>query len=79
MKHDLTVRSTVIDWPDKTLEITDTSGNKHIVPLSQQIRVTMVGYPAREEKAMLAGDLGRYMERGYIIERIVFETEGSEK
>lgn len=69
----LTVRSTVITWPDKTLEITDTSNVKHTVSLDKTITVTMVGYPDRETKTMLAHELGDYMSQGYIIEHISFE------
>ncbi len=73
MKRDLAVRSTVIDWPDSTLEITDTAGAKYTVPLDKSISVVMVGFPAREEKTMPARELGEYMSRGYIIEHISFE------
>ncbi len=73
MKHELAIRSTVIDWPDSTLEITDTAGTKYTVPLDKSIHVVMVGYPDREEKTMPARELGQYMSRGYIIERISFE------
>ena len=73
MKRELTVKSTVIHWPEQSMEITDTDGNKHTIPLDRSITVTMVGYPVRETKTMLARGLGQYMERGYIIERITFE------
>ena len=69
----LRVKSTVIDWQDQTMEITDTAGIKHTVPLDKSIHVTMVGYPDREEKTMLARDLGPYMSQGYMIEQIDFE------
>lgn len=74
-KRTVQVRSAVIDWPLRQLTITDTDGGKHILPLDQEIRVTMVGYPAREEKTMLAGELGPFMSKGYHIERIMFEEE----
>ena len=73
MKHELKVRSTVIDWLEKTLEITDTAGSKHIVPLDKTIQVTMKGYPERETKEIPAHKLGPYMSQGYIIEQISFE------
>ena len=75
MKRELIVQSTVIDWPDQTLEIATTAVEKHIIPLGWTIEVTMVGYPERETKTMLAGELGDYMSKGYIIEKISFETE----
>lgn len=78
MKHNLTVRSTVIDWVDQTLEITDTAGNKHTLPLDKTITVTMIGYPERETRTMLAGELGEYMSKGYIIQQIDFEEESHE-
>jgi hypothetical protein len=68
----LQVRSTVIDWQKKIMEITDTTGNKSTVSLDTSIDVVMVGHPKREEKTMLASELGQYMSRGYIIERISF-------
>lgn len=71
----LTVRSTSIDWQDQTMEIVDTSGNKHDIPLDKAIHVTMIGYPKREEKDMLARDLGPYMIKGYMIEQISFEEK----
>ena len=73
MKRELAVKSTVIDWQDKVVEIMDTSKQKHTIPLDKTITVTMVGHPAREQKTMLARELAPYMERGYIIERIDFE------
>ena len=73
----LTIRSTVIDWPDKTLEITDTAGNKHIVSLDTIIHVVMIGYPDRETKTMQARDLGTYMSKGYIIKQISFEEKST--
>ena len=69
----LNVKSTVIDWQKQELEITDTEGLKHALPLRQEITVTMVGYPEREQKNMQARDLGQYMSRGYLIEEISFE------
>jgi hypothetical protein len=66
----LAVRSTVIDWPEQTLTITDKDENKHIVPLDQTIHVTMEG---EKEKHMKAGALGEYMSNGYIIQQISFE------
>jgi hypothetical protein len=73
----LEVRSTVIDWQTQTMEITDMVGGRHTVPLDKRIHVTMVGYPDREEQSMLARELGAFMSRGYIIERIDFEEEQS--
>ena len=73
MKRDLAIRSTVIDWPDSTLEITDTAGAKYTVPLDKSIHVSMTGFPAKEEKTMLARELGDYMTQGYIIQHISFE------
>jgi hypothetical protein len=65
----------VIDWIDKTLEITDTSGGKHTITLDRSITVTMVGHPAREEKTLSARQLGAYISKGYIIEHISYEEE----
>ncbi len=73
MKHELRVQSTVIDWQSEEMEITDTAGTKHTIPISQPIHVTMVGYPDREEKTMPARELEPYMSRGYIIQQISFE------
>jgi hypothetical protein len=75
VKRELPVRSSVIDWIEKRLEVTDTSNHKYTVPLDKSIHVVMVGYPDREEKDMLARELAPYMERGYIIEQISFEEE----
>jgi hypothetical protein len=75
----LRVKSTVIDWQDGKMEIKDMEGEKHIIPLDQTIHVTMVGYPKREEKTMLARELGPYMGKGYIIEQIDFEEGGKGK
>jgi hypothetical protein len=75
VRRELTVRSTVIHWPEQTMDIKDTEGNKYTIPLDQAIDVVMVGYPDREQKAMQARELGPYMARGYIIERIAFEEE----
>jgi hypothetical protein len=71
----LTVKSTVIYWQESTMEITDMSSGKHTIPIDKRITVTMVGYPAREEKTMLARELGPYMSKGYIIEQIEYEEE----
>jgi hypothetical protein len=71
MKHE--VQSTVIDWTDQTLTITDTAGEKHSVALDTTIHVTMIGYPDREEKTMVARKLGDYMSRGYVILAIEVE------
>jgi hypothetical protein len=77
-KRELIVKSAVIHWQEGTLEITDTAGNKYTVPLDYSIDVTMVGYPDKEQKTMLARELGPYMSRGYIIQQIDFEEiEGS--
>jgi hypothetical protein len=67
------VKSLVIDWQTKMLEITDTTGSKHTIPLDTMIQVSMIGYPDREEKSMPARGLEAYMSKGYIIERIEFE------
>jgi hypothetical protein len=75
VRRELTVRSTVIHWQEDTMDIKDTDGNKHTIPLGWSIDVVMVGYPDREQKTMPARELGPYMERGYIIERIAFEAE----
>jgi hypothetical protein len=72
MQHELIVRSVVIAWPEQTMEITDTAGNKHTIPLGTTIQVTMRGYPDREQKTMLARELNPYMMKGYVIERIDF-------
>jgi hypothetical protein len=73
-KCELTVRSTVIYWQEGEVEITDTGGTKHTVPLDKRIHVVMVGYPDREEKDLLARELEPYMLRGYIIEKISYEA-----
>jgi hypothetical protein len=75
MRRELTVRSTVIHWPENEMDIKDTEGNKYTIPLDQAIDVTMKGYPDRTQKTMLARELGPYMERGWIIEHIAFEEE----
>lgn len=64
------VRSVAIDWQEKTLSIMDKADHCHTVSLDKCIRVTMIGYPDREQRTMQAGDLGRYMSSGYIIEQI---------
>lgn len=69
----LAVGSAVIDWIDQSLEITDTSGGKHKLPLNQTIHVTMIGHPAKEEKTMSAHELGDYIDRAYIILQIEYE------
>jgi hypothetical protein len=75
MAHtELQVRSTVIDWPAETLEITDKNGVKHVVSLDTPIHVVMIGFPNQEEQDILARKLGYYMQRGYIIMRISYET-----
>jgi hypothetical protein len=75
VRRELTIRSTVIHWPENEMDIKDTEGNKYTIPLDQAIDVTMVGYPDREQKTMPARELGPYMARGYIIERIAFEVD----
>ena len=66
------VQSVVIDWQEETLTITDKDdGSNHTVPLDATIHVTMLGFPDRKERQMKARELGDYMERGYIIEKIV--------
>jgi hypothetical protein len=64
------VRSVVIAWPERIVEITDTDGGKHTIALDDKIEVTMKGYPERETKTLLARELGPYMLKGYIIEEI---------
>lgn len=73
MKHELLVRSVVIDWPAETMEITTMADNKHTIPLDTTIDVHMIGFPSEEQKTMLAGELGDYMSQGYIILQIDFE------
>jgi hypothetical protein len=72
MKYE--VKSTVIDWTDQTLTITDTAGEKHSVALDTTIHVTMIGYPDRETKTMKAHELGDYMLEGYVILQIEVEA-----
>jgi hypothetical protein len=72
---DLIVKSAVIMWPEQMLEVTDTTSLKHVLPLSSQITVTMVGHPEREEKTMMASSLAYYMRKGFIIEKIRFEED----
>lgn len=67
------VKSVVINWPEKTMDITATDGNKHTLPLGKSIHVVMVGYPDRKEETMLALSLAGYMSQGYIIEQVSFE------
>ena len=69
----LAVGSVVIYWPESELVITDTSGQKHTLPLDQSIRVTMIGHPAEEQKNMIARELGDYIDRAYIILQIEYE------
>jgi hypothetical protein len=70
------VRSVVIDWQTEKLEITDKDDDsKHTVGLDATIHVTMLGFPAKEEKQMKARELGDYMSKGYIIETIIYEEE----
>jgi hypothetical protein len=75
VRRELTIRSTVIHWPENEMDIKDTEGNKYTIPLDQAIDVVMVGYPDRTQKTMLAGELEPYMVRGWIIEHITFEEE----
>jgi hypothetical protein len=72
-KRSVEVRSVVIDWVAKTLKITDLEEGKHVLPLDQSIHVEMIGYPDVEEQTLQARELGGYIERGYIIERITFD------
>ncbi len=67
------VKSTVIDWQEKTMEVKTVDGEAHTIPLDTTITVTMVGYPDREQKTMLARELGEYMGKGYTIEQIEHE------
>jgi hypothetical protein len=75
LKRELLVRSAVIDWVAEELTITDLEEKKHVLPLTQNIHVEMVEYPEREEKDLPARDLGAFMSRGYIVEKISFEVE----
>jgi len=72
---ELIVRSCVIDWIEETLTVTDMEEEKHVVPLNRKIHVEMIGFPDREERDMLARDLGAFMSQGYIIEKIVLEEQ----
>ena len=72
---ELIVRSCVIDWIEETLTIVDAEEKTHVVPLDRNIHVEMIGYPDREERDMLARDLGAFMSKGYIIEKIVLEEQ----
>jgi hypothetical protein len=74
------VKSVVINWPEKTVDITSTDGGSHTLPLNKEITVTMIGYPDRIEETMLALSLAAYISQGYIIEQISFEesNEGDE-
>ncbi|HET8840802.1 MAG TPA: hypothetical protein VFN35_05010 [Ktedonobacteraceae bacterium] len=67
------VKSTVIYWLEKRVEVTSLSGEKRNLALDKDIQVTMVGHPNREQKSMQAQDLDSYLTRGYIIEQIDFE------
>ena len=71
----INVKSTIIDWLEKTLEITDATGKKDTIPLDLLITVTMIGYPDRQTRTMPARGLGDYMSQGYIIEQIEYEGE----
>jgi hypothetical protein len=71
MKYE--VKSTVLDYQTKMLEITDWEGTKHTFPWDTQITVTMIGFPATETKTMIAHELGAYMEQGYAIIHIEIE------
>lgn len=73
------VSSAVIDWHDWTLEVTDLEEEKLMVPLDRNIKVTMIGYPDREERTMLAGELEEYIEQGYILEMIEVEEESDDQ
>jgi hypothetical protein len=74
----LSVKSTVIDWRAQTMEVTDTDGRKHTIPLSQEVTATMIGYPERVQKTMWAGHLDEFITKGYIIEEISFEETPAE-
>jgi hypothetical protein len=67
------VKSVVIDWQAKNMEIKAQDGTTRTIPLAQSITVDMVGYPDREEKQLVAQDLGRYLSQGYMILGIDFE------
>jgi hypothetical protein len=64
------VKSVSLYWQENRMEIIDTAGGKHTLPLDCYIKVTMVGYPDRETKTMQAHDLDAYIMRGYRIEQI---------
>lgn len=77
----INVKAAVIDWQAGKLEITAREGGAHSVALDAPIRVVMVGWPEPgqdapvETKDMQARDLGDYMRRGYIIQKIRFEED----
>ncbi len=73
MQRQLEIKSVVLDWMDKTIEITDTAGGKTILPWETVITVRMTGYPATEEKTMQARELDPYMMQGYVIRQIAYE------
>lgn len=70
----INVRSAAIYWQEQTLEITDTSDNKHTVPLTTRIRVKMI-CAHEEEKTMQAYELGEYMAMGCMIEHIEIDVQ----
>ncbi len=69
----------MIDWPAQMLEITDGDGGKHTIPLWKNITVTMIGYPEREKKTLMAGNLDYFTTKGYIIEEIEVLEETPEE
>ncbi len=75
MQHVLKVQSTAIDWQRRELEVRTKGGEKHVIPLHKTIGVAMIGYPEKEQKTMLASELGPYMSRGYVIEQVTFEDD----
>jgi len=71
---DLPIRSTVYDYPEKTLEITDTDNIKYFVAHDKQIEVIMIDLSdKRVTKTIQARQLAPFMSKGYIIERIKYE------
>jgi len=69
----LYVRNTVICWPENTMEITDPTGKRYVIPLDREIHVEMIGYPDLEQFTLRVRDLGDYMSRGYSVRRIGYE------
>ena len=75
VKHNLTVRSVVIDWSSDTMEVTTMADNKHTISLDTTIDVHMIGFPSERQQTMSARELGDYMSHGYVILQIDFKEE----